>query len=135
MDQLIEMAKEIGFAIQQDERFIRTQMAQAAADEDDALQGLIGEFNLKRMAISNEMGKEDKDEEKVEALDADIRQIYEKIMSNERMAAYNAAKTELDAVLSQINTVVMMAAQGQDPETALKSGGCSGSCATCGGCH
>ncbi len=135
MDQLIEMAKEIGFAIQQDERFIRTQMAQAAADEDDALQGLIGEFNLKRMAISNEMGKEDKDEEKVEALDADIRQIYEKIMSNERMAAYNAAKTELDAVLSQINTVVMMAAQGQDPETALESGGCSGSCATCGGCH
>ena len=42
MDQLIEMAKEMGEAIQMDERFIRTQMAQAAADEDEALQGMIG---------------------------------------------------------------------------------------------
>lgn len=136
MDQLVELAKEMGYAIQQDERFIRTQMAQAAADEDEALQGLIGEFNLKRMAISNEMGKEDKDEEKLSALDSDIRTVYEKIMGNEHMAAYNAAKTELDAVLNQVNTVIMMAAQGQDPETALEQGSsCGGNCSSCGGCH
>lgn len=136
MDQLVELAKDLGYTIQQDERFIRTQMAQAAADEDEALQSLIGEFNLKRMAISNEMGKEDKDEEKLSALDTDLRAVYEKIMSNEHMAAYNAAKTELDAVLNQINTIVMMAAQGQDPETALEeSGSCGGNCASCGGCH
>lgn len=138
MDQLVEMAKEMGYAIQQDERFIRAQMMQAAADEDDSLQGLIGEFNLKRMALSNEMSKNDteKDEEKLEALDGDIRAIYENIMSNEQMAAYNAAKTELDAVMNQINTVLMMAAQGQDPDTALEQGaGCGGNCGSCGGCH
>ena len=76
MDQLVELAKEMGYTIQQDERFIRTQMAQAAADEDEALQSLIGEFNLKRMAISNEMGKDEKDEEKLNALDTDIRAVY-----------------------------------------------------------
>lgn len=136
MDQLVEMAKEMGYAIQQDERFIRAQMAQAAADGDESLQGLIGEFNLKRMALSNEMSKEDKDEEKLDALDGDIRSVYESIMGNEHMAAYNAAKTDLDAVMNQINTVLMMAAQGQDPETALEQGaGCGGNCSSCGGCH
>ena len=127
MDQLVELAKEMGYTIQQDERFIRTQMA---------LQSLIGEFNLKRMAISNEMGKDEKDEEKLNALDTDIRAVYERIMSNEHMTAYNAAKSELDAVLNQVNTILMMAAQGQDPETALEQGsGCGGNCSSCGGCH
>ena len=121
MDQLVELAKEMGYTIQQDERFIRTQMAQAAADEDEALQSLIGEFNLKRMAISNEMGKDEKDEEKLNALDTDIRAVYERIMSNEHMTAYNAAKSELDAVLNQVNTILMMAAQGQASSSSTTS--------------
>lgn len=54
MEPILEMAKDLAYAIQQDERYIRTQMAQAAADEDEELQGMIGEFNLKRIAINNE---------------------------------------------------------------------------------
>ena len=57
MDQILDMARELGYAIQQDERFIRTQLAQAAADEDEELQGLIGEFNLKRIAPNAEKTK------------------------------------------------------------------------------
>lgn len=135
MDQLVEMAKDLGYAIQQDDRYVKLQMAQAAADEDEALQGMIGEFNLKRMALGNEMAKEEKDEEKMAALDEELRNVYETIMSNEHMVAYNAAKTDLDGVLKQINTVIMMAAQGQDPETALEESSCGGNCASCGGCH
>lgn len=52
MDQILDLARELGYSIQQDERFIRTQLAQAAADEDEELQGLIGEFNHKRAAYS-----------------------------------------------------------------------------------
>ena len=33
MEPILEMAKDLAYAIQQDERYIRTQMAQAAADE------------------------------------------------------------------------------------------------------
>ena len=33
MDNLIELAKDLAHELQKDERFIRTQMAQAAADE------------------------------------------------------------------------------------------------------
>ena len=38
MDQILDLARELGYSIQQDERFIRTQLAQAAADEDEELQ-------------------------------------------------------------------------------------------------
>lgn len=135
MDQLVEMAKDFGYAIQQDDRYVKLQMAQAAADADDALQAMIGEFNLKRMAIGNEMAKETKDEAKIAELDTALRNLYETVMKNEHMIAFEAAKNELDAVLKQITTVIMMAAQGQDPETALEESNCGGNCASCGGCH
>ena len=135
MEPILEMAKELAEALQQDERYIRTQMAQAAADEDTELQGLIGEFNLKRMAINTESGKEDKDEAKLAKLDEEIREVYGRVMANEHMAAYSAAKADLDAVVSGIGRIVTLAAQGQDPHTVEEHSSCGGNCGSCGGCH
>ena len=134
MDQILDLARELGYSIQQDERFIRTQLAQAAADEDEELQGLIGEFNLKRIAYNAENNKEGKDAEKLSRLDGEIREIYSRLMMNEHMAAYNDAKTELDKLVNQIATIVTMSAQGEDPET-ISAEGCGGNCAGCSGCH
>lgn len=136
MDNLIEMAKEMGEAIQMDQRFIRTQMAQAAADEDEALQGLIGEFNLKRLAVNNEYSKEDKDDAKIRELDMELREIYGRLMENENMKAYQTAKAELDEVLNRINRILTLSAQGEDPQKAdVELSGCSGNCSSCAGCH
>ena len=55
---------------------------QAAADEDAGLQDLIGEFNLKRIALNNESTKEEKDGDKITRLDGEIREVYDKIMQN-----------------------------------------------------
>ena len=49
---IIEMTRELGRALQNDERYIAMMSARQASDEDQALQEAIGEFNLKRMAIS-----------------------------------------------------------------------------------
>ena len=134
MEDMLELARELARTLQQDERFIRTQMAQAAADEDEELQSLIGEFNLKRIAVGNETSKEDKDEAKLKTLDGEIRELYALIMANEHMAAYNEAKTELDKLVNDIGTIITMSAQGQDPD-AVQTGGCGGNCAGCSGCH
>lgn len=135
MEQILEMAKELGRAIQQDERFVKVQMAQARADEDEALQALIGEFNLKRMAINAESAKgEEQDEEKLRALNVEIREVYAKVMANESMAAYNEAKTEMDKLTNAVGAILNMAAQGLDPDD-YDEHSCSGNCSSCGGCH
>lgn len=138
MNDILDLAKEIGFALQEDDRYIRMQMAQAAADEDEALQGMIGEFNLKRIAVNNEATKSeaDKDPERMKVLDQELREVYGRIMANANMMAYQQAKEEMDALMRQINTIITLSAQGVNPDEALESGsGCSGSCATCGGCQ
>ena len=136
MEALWELAKDLGHEIQRDDRFIRTQMAQAKADEDAELQSLIGEFNLKRMAINTEASKEEseKDEEKLRQLNVEIREVYARVMANEAMAEYQAAKAKLDKVLGGISAIINMAAQGLNPDD-YDEHQCGGNCSSCAGCH
>ncbi|MBR2338974.1 MAG: YlbF family regulator [Clostridia bacterium] len=136
MEALWELAKDLGHELQHDERFIRTQMAQAKADEDGDLQALIGEFNLKRMAINaeSEKAEDERDEEKLRQLNIDIREVYAKVMANDAMAEYQAAKAELDKLVNGIGAIINMAAQGLNPDE-FEEHNCSGNCSSCGGCH
>ncbi len=132
---IIKMARELGKAVQQEESYINLKKAQKTADDDKALQELIGEFNLKRMAINNEASKTERDDEKLQQLNEEMRSVYASIMSNENMKAYNEAKTALDTVMQRVLAIITQSAEGEDPETADYSPSCSGSCSTCGGCH
>jgi cell fate (sporulation/competence/biofilm development) regulator YlbF (YheA/YmcA/DUF963 family) len=136
MEQILEMAKELGHAIQADERFVKVQAAQLQADNDAELQELIGEFNLKRMAINGESAKpaEEQDNEKMQQLNAELREVYGRVMANASMAAYNEAKTELDVILNGVGAIINMAAQGLNPDD-YDEHQCGGNCASCGGCH
>ena len=58
---IIELTREIGRQLQKDERYLAMRAASEACDGDAVLQNLIGDFNLKRMAINNEANKEVRD--------------------------------------------------------------------------
>ncbi len=135
MADLLLMARAMGKAIQEDERFKRYEAARAANDSDETLQKLIGEFNLKRISLNTEAGKTERDQAKIAALNDEMKIIYGQIMANENMLAYNSAKEELDGLLSKINMIIVGSANGEDPDSIDTEGGCSGSCSSCAGCH
>lgn len=132
---IIESARNIGKLIQREACYKNLQTAQKAADADTELQDLIGEFNLKRISINNEASKSEQDQEKMQALNQEMRAVYAKIMQNENMNAYNEAKEQLDAILNRVLAIIQNSANGEDPETTDYQPGCSGSCDSCGGCH
>lgn len=134
---IIELARELGKAIQQEQAFINMRVACQQSDEDEELQNMIGEFNLKRMAINNEVQREDRSEETLKKYNDELRAIYAEIMQNPHMAAYNEAKNELDALVQRVTNIITMSADGEDPDSCdCDSCGCTGSCASCGGgCH
>ncbi len=132
----IEMARELGKAIQVDDRYIAYQLAKQANDDDEQLQNLIGAFNLKRLELNMEMGKQDKNQEHISELDEVIKSLYQQIMENPKMKVFTAAKTAMDDLLNQINTIITMSANGADPATCdVTTASCSGDCGSCGGCH
>ena len=57
---IIEVTRNLGKEIQKTDAFIKYQMSVSVADDDVELQGMIGEFNLKKLAINNEASKEDR---------------------------------------------------------------------------
>ncbi len=133
---IIEMTRELGKAIQADDRFIAYNLAKQANDDDEQLQNLINAFNLKRMQLQMEVGKPDKDNDKIQELEDVVKSSYQAIMENPKMVVYQAAKEGLDELLNQINTVISMSANGYDPDAInLEAASCSGNCASCGGCH
>lgn len=132
---LVALARQVGHAIQDEKAYKDLQTAKNAADNDKELQNLIGEFNLKRMAINNESCKEERDDEKLRALNLEMRDVYTKIMQNENMIAYNNAKTELDTILQRVLAIITQSADGEDPDTTDFSANCTHDCSTCGGCH
>lgn len=133
---IIAKARELGKAIQQEESYIKLQEVQKRADADTELQQLIGEFNLKRMAINNEASKSERDQDKLAELNTEMREVYSKIMSNENMLAYNEAKDAFDMIANRVLAIIQQSSEGADPETAdFAQSSCSGSCESCGGCH
>lgn len=132
---IIEMTRELGKAIQQDERYVAYTLAKIANDNDAELQTLINDFDKKRTSLNEELSKEDKNTDMIKALDEDIKDVYSRIMSNQNMMIFNGAKNALEQLISDVNQIVTMCANGEDPDTCQVSHGCSGSCSTCGGCH
>ena len=132
---VIEVTRELGKAIQADERFVRYAKARLANDADVDLQNAIGEFNIKRMELEKAVSAEDKDDVLVKKLNEELRESYGNIMANPAMVEYNTAKAMLDQMVNEINTIISKCLDGEDPATCEVSDGCTGSCATCGGCH
>ena len=57
-------------------------------------------------------------------------------MSSEGMVRYNNRQKRVRSMVSHIDAIINTAMNGGDPMTVqAPTGGCTGSCSTCGGCH
>ena len=131
---IMEMTRELGKALQNDDRYIAYSLSKQACDNDEELQKQISSFDDMRSQLNTEIIKEDKDTDKIKELDQSIKDTYQKIMSNRNMVVFTGAQSALESLVSNINQIITLCANGEDPATCEPSTGCSGSCATCGGC-
>ncbi|MBQ9383489.1 MAG: YlbF family regulator [Ruminiclostridium sp.] len=134
----ITAARELGKAIQADQRYKDYVAAKAANDADEALQGLISDFSAKRQLLSVEMQKEqsEQDAEKIRVMNKDMQDAYGEVMKNVNMANFAVVKNALDILLNEVNMIISLSCEGEDPDTCdpHASHGCGGNCGSCGGC-
>lgn len=135
MSNVIEIARQLGHAVQATDEYKNIMNAKLEADADESLQALITEFNIKRVAINAEACKSDRDDEALKKLNEEMRSAYSDIMSNEHMKAYNDSKQAFDKMLQRVLAIVQQSADGEDPDTTDFSEDCTHDCSTCGGCH
>ncbi len=133
--EIIDIAREMGKALQETPQYKAYIAAREANDNDETLQNMIQEFNLTKMQISAASQAEVRDTDKIADLSEKLQNLYNEIMMNANMDAYNEAKAGIEGIIRQVNFILEMAANGEDPMTCPTESSCSGSCSTCGGCH
>jgi cell fate (sporulation/competence/biofilm development) regulator YlbF (YheA/YmcA/DUF963 family) len=134
---LESVLRELGKAIQEDERFKSLQAAADANDKDEQLQAQMQELQLISLKYQQEAGKgEEADEKRISELQNDYQDLYNKVMASENMMNYSAAAHEMEHMAQYISGMIGLFFDGQDPETCeLPPQDCTHDCHTCGGCH
>lgn len=134
---VIEITRQLGAAIQQDERYKAYEEARKANEQDTELNELIGKINLLQLNYQNEAAKgEEADSAKMETYAKEFEELYREIMLNGNMVKFEAAKTAVDDMMNEIMGILACCVDGQDPATCTpEQHHCSGSCDSCGGCH
>lgn len=134
---VIAIARQLGAALQQDERYLALKKAQETNEADNELNEKIAKLQLLQLSFQQEAQKEEKDSAKLQEMDKEFGQLYSQIMANENMKAYEAAAAEIDGLMKYINGIFSLCLQGEDPETCEPKDehDCHGDCCDCGGCH
>lgn len=135
---IIKLTRELGKAIQQDERYLKFVAAREANEADTELNDLVGKMQLIHMSYQHEASKEDANEQKLQAYEEEFMGIREKIIANPNMANYEAARMAIDEMMNHIVGILTECIKGEDPETCEppQEHSCSGNCSSCSSdCH
>ena len=130
---LEKLTRELGKAIQQDERYLAMQKAIEANEKDTALNELMSKIQLIQVSYQHEASKEEPDEGKMKAYDEEFRGVYTEIMMNPNMQAYEKARQDIDELMNYLTGILAMCVNGDDPDTCDPTAHqCGGDCS---GCH
>ena len=137
---VIELTRQLGAAIQKDERYLAFAAAKEANEKDEALNALMGEIQMIQMNYQMEASKEEPDSAKMQEFEAEFNAKYEAFMANENMQKYDEARAEVDSMMNYIMQILGLCVNGADPMTcepeAPQEHNCDGSCCSdCSGCH
>ncbi len=135
---IVKLTRELGKAIQQDERYLSFVAAREANEKDDELNELVGKMQLVHMSYQHEASKEDANEQKLAAYEEEFMGLRDKIMGNANMAAYEKAREDIDGMMNYIVGLLTECIKGEDPETCEppQEHSCGGDCSACGSdCH
>lgn len=135
---VIKLTRELGAAIQQDERYLNFAKVREENEKDEELLDLMGQIQLLQMNYQREASSETPDKDKMNAFEQSFNELYGKFMANEKMVAYENARAEIDELMNYIMQILGLCVNGADPETCEPEcdHNCDGSCCSdCSGCH
>ena len=135
---VIELTRQLGAAIQKDERYLAFAAAKEANEKDEALNALMGEIQMIQMNYQMEASKETPDSAKMQEFEAEFNAKYEAFMANENMQKYDEARAQVDSMMNYIMQILGLCVNGADPATCepeQHDHSCDGACSSCSGCH
>ena len=134
---IIDLARNLGKELQKTDEYLELMHAKKNNDSDAELNDLIGKFNLLKFDIQRLLSDAEYQQEKIDEKNLELSKIYEKIMKNKNMIAFNKASEKMNAVMNRISSILMAAVNGEDPMSFSETNdlGCNGACDGCSKCQ
>lgn len=131
MNDLKQLAHQLGEAIEASEEFKKYNEVKALQETDSELQMFIGEYNLRRMQLMNELQKDpaDQNEEMLNSMRDMMNSAYDKVIAHPVMKQFSEASEALQAVVNEVYQIINFHVTGEEPHS------CGGNCSSCSGCH
>ena len=131
MDKVFEKTRELGQALLESEAYQRMKEAEDKAMRNEAAAAAMGEFLEKRTELQALMQGENPDPGALKRVSDEMDAAQERLQMMDDIAALTDARNEFNSLIGQINQVLQFIVTG----TMAEDNGCTGSCATCKGCH
>ncbi len=127
----IELAKELGEAIKNDEVLLSYDKAKADYESNRELQDKLAMYNAQRAALAEEFSKEieEQSSELIQKIKQTMDTIGAEIVAHEEYKAFAAAQKAVNDFMTEINQEISRHAFGIEPSN------CTHDCSTCSGCH
>lgn len=122
------MLRNFGEALQQEDAVKEYLAAKEIYSKDVEVIAAVNEYNVQRMLLQEQRSKEDADQNLIDSMTGRIDALYDKITSCESMKKLGEAEEKLNALLTEINNMIMS-------YVVPESDSCGGDCHHCHGCH
>ncbi len=131
MDAVFQKTRELGQALMESETYQKMKAAEDKAMQNQEAARTMGEFLEKRQQLQSLMQSENPDPGALKRLSDEMDEAQERLQMMDDIVALTEARNEFNDLIGQVNQVLQFIVTGNmEPPS-----GCTGSCASCSGCH
>lgn len=130
MNDIIEKARELGQMLSECDEFKALKGAEEMQLADPEAQELMMEYANTREALAKKASDTNITKEELEGIQTEAQEAFNKLCTNKNITRYIEANKAFSTLIEQVNAIIAYYVKGEE-----QSGGCSGNCSTCGGCH
>ena len=131
MDKVFQKTRELGQALLECEVYANMKEAEERAMKNQEAAQLMASFLEKRTQIQQMMQEGNPDPGAMKRLSDEMDADQERLQMMDDIVALTQARGEFTGLINQVNQVLQFIVTGE----MQPSEGCSGSCASCAGCH
>ena len=131
MEKVIECARALGMAIVESDVYKNMQTAEAAAMSNEEVSNAMARFIELKQLIGDEMQKQDADPVLLSNYGREMDEMQQKLNDMKLIEDMTSSRQRFSEMMTQVNKILEFIITGE----VAQSGGCSGNCGSCGGCH
>jgi len=132
MSRVTDCARALGEAIVASEEYKNMQVTEQAAMSDPTVAELMARYMELKTALGDAMCQPDADADVITRYGQEMDEVQQQLTAMPAVDAMTSARQQFSELMTQVNHVLEFIITGELPQS---SGGCSGNCSGCSGCH